>query len=465
MQHLSSFPSPFAKTLFLPSTHLLPAPRSRSLAPSCNNARLCRLPFTCSTEKPIVVGASKARMTKHERRKADKRAQAEALKEIGLLRQRLRIETPPAGSNPWLNEDAATQAAEPRFVTIDGAAEDELMRDTKRNQRLAKSANRTPLTTALLSSLKTFAALPISSLTLKGLAAANYTHLTRVQRGALPHALAGRDVLASARTGSGKTLAYLIPVLERLYVEQWDREHGGLGALIISPTRELAVQIFTVMRKIGRHHTFSAGLVIGGKDAEQEKKMIGRINILVATPGRLLHHMDETYDFDTHALRVLVLDEADRLLEMGFADVIDGILDNLPKYPQRQTLLFSATQTSEAMRNLVKLSLHKAEVIGVHDKDDQATPVNLYHHYLVCNAGDKVNMLYGFIKTHQWQKTLVFLSSTKQVRFFFEAMCRLRPGVPIMHIHGGMKLHNRLNVFTEFCNQVRRFLSIKKTNS
>src|SRR5688572_6621963 len=105
-----------------------------------------------------------------------------------------------------------------------------------------------------------------------------------------------RDILGAAKTGSGKTLAFLIPVLDKLYRLRWDIE-DGLGALIISPTRELALQIFEVLRSIGKFHTFSAGLIIGGKNFIEEQYRIVRMNILVATPGRLLQHMEQTPHF------------------------------------------------------------------------------------------------------------------------------------------------------------------------
>jgi ATP-dependent RNA helicase DDX10/DBP4 len=151
---------------------------------------------------------------------------------------------------------------------------------------------------------KNFSELPLSGLTLKGLKQANFEKMTAIQRAAIPHALYGRDILASAKTGSGKTLAFLIPALEKLFRLKWSTT-DGLGALIISPTRELALQIFDVLRKIGVHHCFSAGLVIGGKDHKEEGTRISKMNILVCTPGRLLQHLDSTVGFDPAPLQML----------------------------------------------------------------------------------------------------------------------------------------------------------------
>ena len=133
-----------------------------------------------------------------------------------------------------------------------------------------------------------FENLPISSKTLQGLKDSNLIVPTDIQAAAIPHALASRDILGAAKTGSGKTLAFVIPIIERLFRENWSPE-DGVGAIIITPTRELALQIFQVLRDVGKKHSFSAGLVTGGKkEFEGEQERIININILVATPGRLL---------------------------------------------------------------------------------------------------------------------------------------------------------------------------------
>ena len=159
-----------------------------------------------------------------------------------------------------------------------------------------------------------FSELPLSEATQSGLSKSHFKSLTTIQSRAVPAALKSTDILAAAKTGSGKTLAFLIPVLENLYRKRWT-EYDGLGALILSPTRELAIQIFEVLRKVGRNHTFSAGLVIGGKPLQEERDRLGRMNILVATPGRMLQHMDQTAEFEIGNLQMLVLDEADRIME------------------------------------------------------------------------------------------------------------------------------------------------------
>ncbi|KAF9492663.1 DEAD-domain-containing protein [Pleurotus eryngii] len=297
--------------------------------------------------------------------------------------------------------------------------------------------------------LSAFASLPITEQTKRGLKKAFFVDMTEIQTQSIPVSLKGKDVLAAARTGSGKTLAFLVPVLEILFRRKWGPS-DGLGALIISPTRELAVQIFDVLRSIGGFHSFSAGLVIGGKNLKDEKDRLSRMNILVATPGRLLQHMDQTLGFNADNLQMLVLDEADRILDMGFSRTLTALLSHLPK--SRQTLLFSATQT-QSVQDLARLSLKDPVPIGVGEAGDpsaSATPQSLEQHYTVCPLDKKLDVLWSFIKTHLQSKIVVFMSSCKQVRFVFETFCKLHPGVPLLHLHGKQKQTTRLSMYTKF---------------
>ncbi|TFK52990.1 DEAD-domain-containing protein [Heliocybe sulcata] len=295
--------------------------------------------------------------------------------------------------------------------------------------------------------LKLFADLPISSQTKRGLKKSFFVDMTDIQRKSLPVSLKGKDVLGAARTGSGKTLAFLVPVLEVLYRRKWGPQ-DGLGALIISPTRELAVQIFEVLRSIGGFHTFSAGLVIGGKNLRDERDRLAKMNILVATPGRLLQHMDQTVGFECDNLQLLVLDEADRILDMGFAKTLSALLSHLPK--SRQTLLFSATQT-KSVKDLARLSLNEPVFVSADpETEGLATPASLQQHYIVCDLDQKLDILWSFIKSHLQAKILVFMSSCKQVRFVFETFRRMHPGVPLLHLHGKQKQATRLTVYQKF---------------
>ena len=291
-----------------------------------------------------------------------------------------------------------------------------------------------------------FSDLPLSEATLSGLEASHFKTLTDVQKRAVPLALKKSDILGAAKTGSGKTLAFLVPVLENLYRKRWT-EFDGVGALILSPTRELAIQIFEVLRNVGRFHAFSAGLVIGGKSLQEERDRLGKMNILICTPGRMLQHLDQTAALDIGNLQMLVLDEADRIMDLGFQKAVDAILEHLPK--ERQTLLFSATQTKR-VSDLARLSLRSPEYVSVHESATTATPSTLQQHYVVTALPEKLDTLWSFIRANVKSKILVFLSSGKQVRFVYEGFRRLQPGIPLLHLHGRQKQTARLEITSKF---------------
>lgn len=290
--------------------------------------------------------------------------------------------------------------------------------------------------------------LPLSEPTKAGLKAAHFSSLTDIQSKAIPLALKGSDILGAAKTGSGKTLAFLIPVLENLYRAQCVGGDAGLGAMIITPTRELAIQIFEVLRKVGgKGHLFAAGLVIGGKSLREEQDALARMNIVVCTPGRILQHLSQTAAFNVDNLRMLVLDEADRILDMGFQKDVDAIVDYLPK--DRQTMLFSATQTKR-VSDLARLSLSEPEYVSVHETASTATPKTLQQNYVITPLPEKLDTLWSFIQSAKKSKILVFLSSAKQVRFVFESFRHMQPGIPLLHLHGRQKETTRLETTQKF---------------
>lgn len=296
-------------------------------------------------------------------------------------------------------------------------------------------------------SISQFADLPLSEDTLRGLKEASFATMTDIQKKTIPIALKGEDIMGTARTGSGKTLAFLIPTIESL-IRNNITEFDGLAALIVSPTRELAVQIFGVLTKIGKYNNFSAGLVTGGKDLKYEKDRVGKMNILVGTPGRISQHLNEAIGMETSNLQVLVLDEADRCLDMGFKKQIDGIISHLP--PTRQTLLFSATQT-DSVKDLARLSLTNPQKIGVSSDNELAsTPDSLEQFYIKINLDDKLDVLWSFIKSHLKSKILVFFSSSKQVQYAYESFRTLQPGISLLKLYGRHKQTSRLETVVKF---------------
>lgn len=297
-----------------------------------------------------------------------------------------------------------------------------------------------------------FKDMPLTADVIKGLETSGFVSLTDIQKLSIPECLKGNDVLAAAKTGSGKTLAFLVPVVEKLIFESWS-DMDGLGALIITPTRELAVQIYEVLLKIGKYTQLSAGLVIGGKDYQYEKDRVGRVNILIGTPGRLLQHMDESATLQTNNLQMLVLDEADRILDMGFKKTLDAILGQLPS--TRQTLLFSATQT-KTVGDLARLSMIDPKYINANLANDGkggeelSLPESLEQSYVIVPLNEKLSLLWSFIKSHLQSKILVFLSSSKQVHFMYEVLRKLQPGIPLMKLHGRQKQKARLETSIKF---------------
>lgn len=297
--------------------------------------------------------------------------------------------------------------------------------------------------------IKSFKDLPLSQKTLKGLKEHSFITPTEIQKEAIVYALQGKDILGAAKTGSGKTLAFLVPILEHLFCKKWTRL-DGLGALVISPTRELAYQIYETLRKVGHLHDFSVGLIIGGQNLKFERKRMDQMNILICTPGRLLQHMDENPLFNCNNLQMLVLDEADRCLDMGFETTMNAIIENLP--PERQTLLFSATQT-KSVKDLARLSLSYPTYVAPHEQAETVTPESLQQSYIVCEIDDKLGVLWSFIRNHLKQKVLVFMATCKQVKYTYDLFCKLRPGVSLLALYGTLHQEKREKIYNEFCRK------------
>ncbi|XP_053950081.1 probable ATP-dependent RNA helicase DDX10 [Anastrepha ludens] len=295
--------------------------------------------------------------------------------------------------------------------------------------------------------IKKFMDMPLSQKTQKGLSESKYIVPTDIQRKSILPALLGKDVMGTAITGSGKTLAFLIPVIEHLYVNKWSRT-DGVCAIVISPTRELAYQIFETLKRIGKYHDFSAGLIIGGKNLKFERRRMDQCNILICTPGRLLQHMDENPLFNASTLEVLVLDEADRCLDMGFEETLNSIVENFPT--ERQSLLFSATQT-KSVKDILRLNLRDPIFIGNEKtKSEDIIPVLLQQNYVVIELEDKITMLWSFLKNHLKQKIIVFFSSCKQVKYIFEIFCKLRPGTSLLALYGTLHQDRRIAIYNDF---------------
>lgn len=281
-----------------------------------------------------------------------------------------------------------------------------------------------------------------------------FDKMTEVQARCIPHSLAGRDILGAARTGSGKTLAFLIPVIELLYRVKWTNRNGT-AVVIITPTRELSLQIFGVVSDVCKYHSQTYGLCIGGANRKMEAQKLEKgIAILVATPGRLLDHLQNTPGFVFKNLLALIIDEADRCLETGFEEEMHQIIKYLPK--KRQTMLFSATQTTK-VEDLVRVSFkNKPIYVGVHDKGITSTVAGLEQGFVVVPSENRFLLLYTFLRRNLKKKVIVFMSSCNAVKFYYELLNHV--DIPVLDLHGRQKQNKRTTTFYKFCKAEKAIL-------
>ncbi|GAA5872526.1 hypothetical protein JCM8547_006936 [Rhodosporidiobolus lusitaniae] len=294
-----------------------------------------------------------------------------------------------------------------------------------------------------------FSSLDLSEGTKKALTGMGFTKMTEVQARTIPPLLAGKDVLGAAKTGSGKTLAFLIPAVEMLNKLKF-KPRNGTGAIVVSPTRELALQIFGVAKELCEHHNQTFAIVMGGANRKAEAEKLAKgVNLLIATPGRLLDHLQNTKGFVFNNLRALIIDEADRILEIGFEDEMRQIVNLLPK-ENRQSMLFSATQTTK-VTDLARMSLRPGPLyINVDSGKDTSTAENLEQGYVVCESDKRFLLLFTFLRKNLKKKVIVFFSSCKSVQYHGELLNYI--DVPVLDLHGKQKQQKRTNTFFEFCN-------------
>lgn len=300
----------------------------------------------------------------------------------------------------------------PQIESTEGSQEEttESMETQKSRKRRREDseleAARAPLATSVLSN-ECFSELPISDGTKRALAALNFERMTEIQAKSIPDCLRGKDLVGEAKTGSGKTLSFLIPIIELLAGIEFTRKQGT-GAIVISPTRELSLQIYGVLRDLMEHsgHTQTHGLVMGGANRKAEAdRLVKGVNILVATPGRLLDHLQNTRGFNFQRLQLFVIDEADRILEQGFEEDMHQIIKILPR--ERQTILFSATQTRK-VEDLARLSIQNTPLyVGVHDDAATSTVEGLQQGYVICAAEMRFLLLFTFLKKKKNKKVMV----------------------------------------------------------
>ncbi|KOC59272.1 ATP-dependent RNA helicase DDX55 [Habropoda laboriosa] len=262
----------------------------------------------------------------------------------------------------------------------------------------------------------------LSNSILKTIEELKFSHMTPVQAASIPLLLKGKDVAAEAVTGSGKTIAFLVPLLEILQKRKEKWKPTEVGAIIISPTRELAVQINEVLQKfLNNIPDLKQVLLVGGATiTEDAEKLKAAANIIVATPGRLEDIFSNCKSINmamrVKSLEILILDEADRLLDLGFSATLDTILSYLPRL--RRTGLFSATQTKE-LQQLIRAGLRNPALITVKEKANISTPSNLKNNYVIVNTEYKLSIMIDFIQREGTNKKyMIFLSTCACVDYF-----------------------------------------------
>ncbi|KAI0376572.1 ATP-dependent RNA helicase HAS1 [Hypomontagnella monticulosa] len=328
-------------------------------------------------------------------------------------------------------------------------AEDEDAGQNTQNTDLPTENAISSMQTAIGSDAQNFADLNLSEKTTKAIKEdMGFEKMTTIQRKAIPPLLAGRDVLGAAKTGSGKTLAFLIPAVEMLSALRF-KPRNGTGVIVVSPTRELALQIFGVARELMAHHSQTYGIVIGGANRRAEADKLSKgVNLIIATPGRLLDHLQNT-PFVFKNLKSLIIDEADRILEIGFEDEMRQIIKILPN-EGRQTMLFSATQTTK-VEDLARISLRPGPLyINVDEESTSSTVAGLEQGYVTCEADKRFLLLFSFLKRNLKKKVIVFFSSCASVNYYAELLNYI--DLPCLSLHGKQKQQKRTNTFFEYCN-------------
>jgi ATP-dependent RNA helicase RhlE len=294
---------------------------------------------------------------------------------------------------------------------------------------------------------RTFEDLPLHPTLRRGVQDMGYTTPTPIQEGAIPHAVAGRDVIGTAQTGTGKTAAFLLPILERLL----DRPRGRSYALVLTPTRELALQAEGFLRGLAGHTRLRGVAVYGGVGMlDQERGLRGGAEIVIATPGRLIDHLRRGY-VDFRALEILVLDEADRMLDMGFLPDVRWILKQLPT--DRQTMLFSATMPPPIVQ-LSKEFLRDPRLIQVPERTVAAVGVS--HLALPVPAHQKTELLLELLRDETMTSVLVFTRTKHRADRLARQLGHA--GISVGVIHGNRSQSQRVRALESFRDGTHRVL-------
>ncbi len=279
---------------------------------------------------------------------------------------------------------------------------------------------------------------------LEGLRAMNFTDATPVQEHAIPVILKKRDVIACAQTGTGKTAAFILPLLHNL---QTDGQGQGIKAIIMAPTRELAQQIDQQMEGFSYFLPFSSVAVYGGNDSQawdvQRRGLQKGADVVIATPGRLLQHLN-LYPIDFSQVKYFILDEADRMLDMGFFDDIMQVVNRLPK--ERQTIMFSATMPPK-IKQLAKTILREPEEIRI---AISRPPESIMQTAFICHESQKAGIIKNLFSTQEPNKVILFSGSKLKVKEITKTLRHM--GFSAGEMHSDLEQAQRDHVMHEFKN-------------
>ncbi len=293
----------------------------------------------------------------------------------------------------------------------------------------------------------TFASLSLSSPLQEVISEIGYASPTPIQLLSIPLLLAGKDLIAQSKTGSGKTVAFALPILQALVVDK-----RRLQALVVCPTRELAAQVAREIRKLGRKHKGLAVLeVVGGQPVRGQVDALQRgVHVAVGTPGRLLDHL-ERGTLHCETLTTVVLDEADRMLDMGFGADVESILRCLPK--ERQTVLFSATYPS-TIESMSCRYQRNAERITIEEAEEETSALQQF--YVECGKEDKLETLYWVMNKYPHESALIFCNFKASVSELQRELANA--GFNVDRLDGDLEQFQRDQVLAKFRNQSLRVL-------
>ncbi|WP_430457364.1 ATP-dependent RNA helicase SrmB [Rheinheimera sp.] len=286
----------------------------------------------------------------------------------------------------------------------------------------------------------------------RALTEAGFEKPTTIQQQAIPVGLEGRDILASAPTGTGKTLAFLLPALQYL-IDFPRREPGFARALIMTPTRELAFQIFEQLQILTKHTTLNCGVITGGINYGSHKDTLEKNNdILVATPGRLIEYMNEE-SFQADEVEVLILDEADRMLDMGFVAEMDRIISDAKR--RRQTMLFSATLEGVAIERFAKRALKEPVTVEAESPRREKAKIQQWIH-LADDAEHKLALLTHLLQQPEMTKVIVFIKTRERLASLAGQLESV--GLKTCWLQGEMPQDKRLLAVSRFSKGLVRIL-------